>query len=199
MKTNYLKLAVMAIVAGAVLSACGSSNVAKTPEQKAAANRGVKLDKEECEELAIQESKRASGIGNNQTERLAKNTAALDARFNLLSAIQTIVVGMIKNFDQEHQAGANQNLVSDFVNQSGEEQKGLIEGVLSSSIICSNTYAQPDGSYRVYVCVEMNDETIGNLYKKLSQDKKISIQYEEARFRKEMEEGLDKYRNLQQQ
>jgi hypothetical protein len=30
----------MAVVAGAIMSSCGSSNVAKTPEQKAAANRG---------------------------------------------------------------------------------------------------------------------------------------------------------------
>jgi hypothetical protein len=181
------------------MSSCGSSKVAKTPQQKAAIDRGVKMEKEECEQLALKESRRTSGIGNSQSERLAKNSAALDARFNLLSAIQSIVVGMVKNFDQEHQSGANQNLASDFVNQSGEEQKALIEGVISSSVICTNTYAQPDGSYRVYACVEMNDETIGNLYRKLSQDKKISIQFEEARFRKEMEEGLDKYRSLIQQ
>ncbi|MDR3246931.1 MAG: hypothetical protein LBT50_10955, partial [Prevotellaceae bacterium] len=83
----------------------------------------------------------------------------------------------------------------DFVNQTGEEQKGLIDGVISSRIICSNTYAQTDGSYKVYVCVEMSDESIGNLYKKLSQDKKISIQYEEDKFRKEMEKGLEDFRN----
>jgi hypothetical protein len=45
----------------------------------------------------------------------------------------------------------------------------------------------------------MNDETIGNFYRKLSQDKKISIQFEEARFRKEMAERLDKYCSLMQQ
>jgi hypothetical protein len=193
---KILFFAAMAVFAGVMMTGCKSSKqIAKTPQQKAAIGRGVKLDKEECEELAIEKPKRASGIGYSQSERLAKNTASLDARANLLAVLQSIIVGMIKNFDQEHQAGANLDKVSDFVNQSGEEQKSLIDGVISSRIICSNTYAQEDGSYRVYVCVEMSDESIGAIYKKLSNDKKISIQFEEDRFRKEMEKGLEDYRN----
>jgi hypothetical protein len=192
---KILIFAAIAVLVGAMSSCGGTKQVAGTAPQKAAADRGLKMEKEECEEKAMESPKRASGIGSSQSERLAKNTAALDARANLLSAIQSIVTGMIKNFDQEHQAGANQNKASDFVNQSGQEQKALIDGVISSRIICSNTYAQGDGSYKVYVCVEMNDESIGNLYKKLSQDKKISIQFEEERFRKEMEKGLEDFRN----
>jgi hypothetical protein len=188
----------MSMAVAVVATSCGGpKQVAGNPAQKAAANRGVKLDKEECEEKAIASPKRASGIGNSQSERLAKNSAALDARTNIVGAIQTVLVGMIYNFDQEHQAGANQNKASDFVNQTGEEQKGLVDGVISSRIICSNTYAQDDGSYKVYVCVEMSDESVGNLYKKLSDDKKISIQFEEKKFRDEMEKELEAYRNRQ--
>jgi hypothetical protein len=196
MKKILIFITVVA-VAGAISSCGGTKQVAGTTSQKMAADRGLKMEKEECEEKAMESPKRASGIGTSQSERLAKNTAALDARANLLSAIQSIVSGMVKNFDQEHQAGANENKASDFINQSGQEQKALIDGVISSRIICSNTYAQGDGSYKVYVCVEMNDESIGNLYKKLSQDKKISIQFEEERFRKEMEKGLEDFRNSQ--
>jgi hypothetical protein len=198
MKKNYLKIAIAATLASMMITACGGSKqVATTPQQKAAANRGVKQEKEECEEKAMESPKRASGSGLSQSERLAKNSAALDARANLLSAIQSVVTGMIKNFDQEHQAGAGQNKASDFVNQSGQEQKALIDGVISSRVICSNTYIQEDGSYKVFVCVEMSDESIGNLYKKLSQDKKIAIQFEEERFRKEMEKELEDFRSRQ--
>ncbi|MDR1865604.1 MAG: hypothetical protein LBR08_08535 [Bacteroidales bacterium] len=192
----YAAMAAMIVTAGVSFTGCkGTKQVATTSQQKAALGRGVKMEKEECEEMAMKATKRASGIGSSQSERLAKNTAALDARTNLLAALQSIIVGMIKNFDQEHQAGANMQKTSDFVNQSGEEQKALLDGVISSRIICSNTYAQEDGSYKVYVCVEMTDESIGSIYKKLSQDKKISIQFEEDRFRKEMEKGLEDFRN----
>ncbi|GHU95177.1 hypothetical protein FACS1894156_4380 [Bacteroidia bacterium] len=180
------------------MTGCGSSKQVAATKEQVKATRGAKLDKEECEEKALESGKRASGIGLSQSERLAKNTAALDARANLQKAVQSILIGMIKNFDQEHQAGANAGKTSDFVNQSGEEQKGLIDGVLSSRIICSNTYIQDDGSYKVYVCVEMNDESIGNLHKKLSADKKISIQFEEKKFREEMDKELERYRESQQ-
>jgi len=198
MKTRTITIIVTlaVIIVSATFTGCKSSKkVAKTPQQREAANRGVKMDKEECEKEAFGSPKRASGIGTSQSERLAKNSAVLDARANLVAAIQSVVMGMIKNFDQEHQVGANMNKASDFVNQTGEEQKALIDAVISSRITCSNTYAQTDGSYRVYVCVEMNDESIANLYRQLSRDKKISIDYEESRFREEMEEGLEEFRN----
>ncbi|MDR3188926.1 MAG: hypothetical protein LBT94_07060 [Prevotellaceae bacterium] len=187
---RILKFAAIAALAG-TMSACGGTKFAST-------GKGKEVEKSECEKMAEMAPKRAAGIGNSQSERLAKNSAALDARSNLQSALQSILVGMIKNFDQEHQSGAGKNKASDFVNQTGQEQKALIDGVLSSKIICSKTwYNEETGSYTVHVCVEMSDESVGNLYKKLSQDKKISIQFEEDRFRKEMEKGLEDYRNNQ--
>jgi len=197
MKKNLFFIAAMAVLVSLVAFGCKSKQVVTTPKQKAAMNRGVKIEKEECEELAMGNSKRASGSGVSQSERLAKNTAVLDARNNMAAAMQTILIGMIKNFDQEHQSGANGSKQSDFVNQSGQEQKGLIDGVISSNIICSNTYAQGDGSYKVYVCIELSDGSIGALYNKLSNDKKISIQFEEKKFRAEMEKSLEDFRNRQ--
>lgn len=196
MKRN-LKIAVIASAIIIAAAGCKTTQKPTTPEQKAASGRGVKLDQEECEKLAMENPKRASGIGLSQSERLAKNSATLDARNNLTAAIQTVLVGMIKNFDQEHQAGAGKNKQSDFVNQTGEEQKGIINSTISSTVICSNTYVQEDGSYKVYACVEMSDGSIGALYNKLSNDKKISIQYEEKKFREEMDKELDALRNRQ--
>ncbi|MDR0415522.1 MAG: hypothetical protein LBH84_08955 [Prevotellaceae bacterium] len=193
MKRNYLKIAVvMAACASVMIMSC------KGPKQAASSARGQKMEKDECQKMAMMAPKRAAGTGNSQSERLATNSAALDARTNLQAAIQSILVGMIKNFDQEHQAGAGASKATDFVNQTGEEQKALIDGVLSSKVICSNTYYnEGTGTYTVYACVEMSDESVGNLYKKLSQEKKISIQFEEDRFRKEMEKELENFRSKQ--
>jgi hypothetical protein len=196
MKTNYLKLAVMAIVASAVLSACGSSKVAKTPEQKAAFDRGVKLDKEECEELAMKESKawRAAGNGVSAKEAFAKDIAELNAKARLARQLEEQINSLIRTFNQQHAAGKAQDLVG--------KDTGITEGyadqLLSNvKVICSNTYVKEDGSYNVYVCVEMGEESLSRIHKKLTDDQKLSIDFAEHQFKQEMEKAKEDYRSRQ--
>jgi hypothetical protein len=194
MKTNYLKLAVMAIVAGAILSSCGSSNVAKTPEQKAAANRGVKLDKEECEELAMRESKnwRAAGNGASAKETFAKDIAELNAKARLARQLEEQINSLIRTFNQQHAVGNAQDLVG--------KDTGITEGyadqLLSNvKVVCSNTYVKEDGSYNVYVCVEMGEESLSRIHKKLTDDQKLSIDFAEHQFKQDMEKAKEEYRS----
>ena len=196
MKTNYLKLALVAIVAGALFSACGSAKTAKTPEQKAAANRGVKLEKEECEELAMRESKnwRASGNGVSAKESFARNLAELDAKARLARQLEEQINSLIRAFNQQHAAAGAQDLVG--------KDTGITEGYadqLLSSVktICSNTYAKEDGSYNVYVCVEMGEESLSRIHKKLTDDQKLSIDFAEHQFKQDMEKAKEDYRSRQ--
>jgi outer membrane biogenesis lipoprotein LolB len=64
MKKMYLKIAVTAIVACLLFTACRCTKTAKTPEQKVSMDRGVQMDKEECEELALKETKNWRESGN---------------------------------------------------------------------------------------------------------------------------------------
>jgi uncharacterized protein YceK len=196
MKTNYLKLVLVAIVAGALFSACGSSKTAKTPEQKAAANRGVKLEKEECEELAMRESKnwRASGNGVSAKESFARNLAELDATARLARQLEEQIHSLVRAFNQQRAAASAQDLVG--------KDTGIAEGYtdqLLSNVktICSNTYAKEDGSYNVYVCVEMGEETLSRIHKKLTDDQKLSIDFAEHQFKQDMEKAKEDYRSRQ--
>jgi hypothetical protein len=63
--------------------------------------------------------------------------------------------------------------------------------------ICSNTYVKEDGSYNVYVCVEMGEESLSRVHKKLTDDQKLSIDFAEQQFKKEMEKAKEDYRNRQ--
>ena len=196
MKKNYLKLALVAIVAGALFSACGSSKTAKTPEQKAAANRGVKLEKEECEELAMRESKnwRASGNGVSAKESFARNLAELDAKARLARQLEEQINSLIRAFNQQHAAAGAQDLVG--------KDTGITEGYADQLLgnvkpICSNTYVKEDGSYNVYVCVEMSEESLSRIHKKLTDDQKLSIDFAEHQFKQEMEKAKEDYRNRQ--
>ena len=196
MKTNYLKLVLVAIVAGALFSACGSSKTAKTPEQKAAMNRGVKLDKEECEALAMKESKnwRASGNGVSAKESFARDIAELNAKARLARQLEEQINSLIRAFNQQHAATGAQDLVG--------KDTGIAEGYadqLLSNVktVCSNTYAKEDGSYNVYVCVEMGEETLSRIHKKLTDDQKLSIDFAEHQFKQEMEKAKEDYRSRQ--
>jgi hypothetical protein len=196
MKTNYLKLTLVAIVAGALFAACGSAKTAKTPEQKAAMNRGVKLEKEECEELAMKESKnwRASGNGVSPKADFARNLAELSAKARLARQLEEQINSLIRAFNQQHEAGRTQELVG----KATEITEGYADQLLSNvKTICSNTYVKEDGSHNVYVCVEMGEETLSRIHKKLTDDQKLSIDFAEHQFKQEMEKAKEDYRNRQ--
>jgi hypothetical protein len=201
MKTNYLKLALVAIVAGALFTACGSSKTgssktAKMPEQKAAANRGVKLDKEECEELAVQESKnwRAAGNGVSPKEAFARNLAELSAKARLARQLEEQINSLISAFNQQHEDGKTQDLVG----KGTQIEVGYADQLLSNvKTICSNTYVKEDGSYNVYVCVEMGEESLTRVHKKLTDDQKLSIDFAEHQFKQDMEKAKADYRSRQ--
>jgi hypothetical protein len=193
---KILKFAVIAMVASVVFSACGSSKVAKTPEQKAAANRGMKLDKEECEELAMRESKnwRAAGNGVSAKEAFARDIAELNAKTRLARGLEEQINSLIRTFNQQHAAGNAQDLVG--------KDTGIAEGyadqLLSNvKVVCSNTYVKEDGSYNVYVCVEMGEESLSRIHKKLTDDQKLSIDFDEHQFKQDMEKAKEEHRNRQ--
>jgi hypothetical protein len=156
----------------------------------------VKLEKEECEELALKESKawRASGNGVSPKEALARNIAELTAKARLARQLEEQINSLIRLFNQQHEAGNTQDLVG----KATEITDGYADQLLSNvKVICTNTYAKQDGSYNVYVCVEMGEESLSRIHKKLSDDQKLSIDFGEYQFKQEMEKAKEDYRNRQ--
>jgi hypothetical protein len=196
MKKNYLKFALVAIVAGVIVASCGSTKTARTPEQKSAMSRGVKADKEECEQLALQESKnwRASGNGVSPQEAFARNIAELDAKVRLARQLEEQINSLIRSFNQQHV----KDKTPDLAGKSTGITEGYADQLLSNvKTICSNTYVKEDGNYNVYVCVEMGEEALSRVHKKLTDDQKLSIDFAEYQFKQEMEKAKEDYRNRQ--
>jgi hypothetical protein len=74
--------------------------------------------------------------------------------------------------------------------------KGYVDKILSNvRTICNNTYVKPDGSYNVYVCVEMGEQGLSAIHKKLTDDQKLSIDYAEAQFIKDMSKAKEDFRD----
>ena len=203
MNTKFLKVAAIAVL-GVVMIACKSNkqgynaNQAKpvTEAQRQAANRGTKLQKEECEEMALEASNnlRESGNGISDKEAFAVNLALLDARSKLAQQLEVLVNGLIRNFNQQHEA--NKDFAS--VGKASQIQQGYFEQFLTNTrLVCKNTYVKEDGKYNVYVCVEMNEQQQKAMYKKLSDEKKIAVDFAEHQFLKDLEKAKEDYRQKQ--
>jgi hypothetical protein len=194
MNTKYIKFAVMAIAVSVAAMSCGSSKKAKTPAQKEAVSRGVKLEAEDCEKLSMEKTAdwRASGNGVSPKESFAKNIAELNAKARLARQLEEQINSLVRAFNQQHEAGG----VQDFSAKATGIDEGYADQLLTNvKTICSNTYVKEDGSYNVYVCVEMGEQNLSAIHKKLSADKKLSIDFAEDQFKKEMEKAKEDYRN----
>ena len=195
MKNYFFRMSVMALIAiTTVIAGCKSGQKATTPQQKSAMNRGAKMEKEECEEMARISPARASGNGVSQSERLAKNSAALNARQELASTVKTALIGMGTNFEEQFKSNKDGSYKGRDVNFIG----GLVDGSVTASIICSNTYVKDDGSYNVYVCVEMDKGSLDNLYNKISRNEELSIKFDEKMFKDEMDRRLKELREQEE-
>ncbi|GHT14027.1 hypothetical protein AGMMS4956_11120 [Bacteroidia bacterium] len=193
MKKQYLKFALVAVTAGVIATSCGSGSKMTTPQQKQSANRGAKLEKEECEALSMKDSKnwRASGNGVSTKEAFAKSMAELNAKARLARQLEEQINSLVRTFNQQHEADGASSLVS----KSTEIAEGYVDKLLTNvKTICSNTYVKADGSFNVYVCVEMSEESLTAIHKKLTADQKLSIDFAEHQFKKDMEKAKADYR-----
>jgi hypothetical protein len=204
---KILLFAATAAFAGLSMSGCGGTKTVATgynPEQKApttaaqaqSAKRGLKLEKEECEELALEatDNLRESGNGVSDKEAFAVNLALLDARSKLAQQLEVLTNGLIRNFNQQHEAGEGFASVA----KAGDLQQGYFEQFLTNTRpICKNTYVKEDGKYNVFVCIEMGDQQKKNLYKKLSNDQKIVVDFAEKQFMDDLNKAKEEFRQKQ--
>ena len=205
-RLNILTIAVLAAILGFGFTGCGGKRQAAAPgypahttapttaAQAQAADRGVLVQQEPCEAMAFEpvDSFRESGIGLSDRESFATDLALLNARARMAQRLTTSVSGMIRNFNQQYGAGADQWAS---VEKAGGLQQAYFEQFLTNTKqICKNTYVRQDGRYNVYVCIEMNDNEILEMHKKLTDDKMLQIDFSESQFQREMAKEREDYR-----
>ena len=156
-------------------------------------SRGTKLIREECEELAMDITSvnpRAAGNAISINEMMATNMALLDARSNLAQQLEVFVNGAIKSFNQQYAAEGNISLDQ----KNTQVQAAYFENILNNTRpICKNTYLKDDGSYNVYVCIEMDPNLTHIVYEQLKNDKMLHIDFNEERFKSEINEARKLY------
>ena len=127
-------------------------------------------------------------------EAFARSLAEINAKTRLARQLEEQINALIRTFNQQHEAASAQ----DFTGKGTEIAEGYVDQLLSYvKTICHNTYVRQDGSFNVYVCVEMDEENLSRIHKKLTDDQKLSIDFGEHLFLQEMEKRKEEYRNRQ--
>jgi hypothetical protein len=129
-----------------------------------AAFRGVS-----CEEMAIANALLAGGYGSK--ESLVKSTAE-NVKVALGRAISEKVNGMLRSLNADKDSEITEGYFEQFLNKA--------------HTIRTNTYVKPDDTCHVYVCVEIGEDTLAAMHKKLSEDKKIPTDFSAQQFIQEM-------------
>jgi hypothetical protein len=163
-------------------------------------SRGVKREKEECEEFAFQAeaNPRASASAVSRSEAVAYKMAMTEARAELAAQVAAEITGFVRRRVEQYRltAGADTEFALNSANLrgsvSGSNNKprtvsALIEADSSETVqrvvqvisntrpVCKNTYDCGDGSVRVYVCVEMGLAAQRQVYKELKNDELIDF------------------------
>lgn len=194
MKKIFALVAVLLAICVAPNDAEAQSRKEKKDSKKATSqSRGTKLIREECEELAMDitsANPRAAGSAISINEMMATNMALLDARSSLAQQLEVFVNGAIKSFNQQYAAEGNISLDQ----KNTQVQAAYFENILNNTRpICKNTYLKDDGSYNVYVCIEMDPNLTHIVYEQLKNDKMLHIDFNEERFKSEINEARKLY------
>lgn len=194
MKKIFALVAVLLAICVAPNDAEAQSRKEKKDSKKVTSqSRGTKLIREECEELAMDitsANPRAAGNAISINEMMATNMALLDARSSLAQQLEVFVNGAIKSFNQQYAAEGNISLDQ----KNTQVQAAYFENILNNTRpICKNTYLKDDGSYNVYVCIEMDPNLTHIVYEQLKNDKMLHIDFNEERFKSEINEARKLY------
>jgi hypothetical protein len=138
---------------------------------------------------------RASGNGVSAKESFARSIAELDAKTRLARQLEEQINGLIRTFNQQHESGAGAASATSLVGKNTEIQEGYVDKLLSNvRTICNNSYVKENGDFNVYVCVEMSEQGLTAIHKKLTEDQKLSIDFAEDQFKKDMAKAKEDFR-----
>jgi len=186
------------VAAAALLASCGASKQTASTDYQYQQRPGRTMrTKEPCIEKAQEanvKNFRAYGTATSYVEKVALNEAERDARNRLAAMLKTAVEGAAQDYAQN----ANQN-IKNTASSLGEAvmTQFIAEEISNTRIIETTIYDLTDGSIQVYVCLEMEmskDDFSKNLNNTLDRDGLIELQYDRDRFIKQMEKGLEEYK-----
>ena len=198
------------------MQSCGSSQQVATAPVNVVSQNQVQQDIEvalnPCEEYSLKAtSQRAVGTGVHFRETTADNLAQLNARANLAKALQQCVQAATKNYADGKELfaadGESSSYVTDQSAGVADSEAGWAKELIKGApVVMKRKYKTPDNQWRIYVCVEYQEsvaEMAAKITKvfneKLTQEQKARIDFNEQKFKQEMQEAMGDYKGVTEQ
>jgi hypothetical protein len=201
MKKINLKVAVMAVMAGIVMSACGSSKqtssaVSVTDKKEMAKQFNAPAQIEvttPCSEPedSSEDFIRVNGSGTSKDRTMAKDRAYLDA----LAQLALKLAGVAASEKQRVAVSTNAD-GEDFHDKVVANSKAIAQANVAGYRTACEKYTQTPGnpSYNCYVTIEFGKQkVVKQLYESLSNEKLLKADYDFDRYMKEFNTDLKEY------
>ena len=200
------KTILLAAVAATVVCSCGTSkkntnsnlsyNQKLQNAQNATPTRKLRPT-EPCEALAWERDLAAAGTATSYSEKIARNEAVRDARYELGRMMKVAVEGAAEDYMRN--VTKNKKSTAESISEEINTQF-FAECVKNSKVIKTTVYDLSDGQIQVYACVEVvaNFEVLDKMAdvakNVLSNDEALEVEFDKNRFKDSMKEGLQKYK-----
>lgn len=186
------KILLLTVIA---LFAVSCSNTKKTTSVD---SQRVKVEKEECEEMSLEESDylRGYGVGTSADKMFARDMATAAARNAISQAVAYLNSSLYDNFNQQYMAqNKDSKLTRELMGKTQQMINGVTEEMLKGSkVICSNTY-MVGTDYEVHACVELTGIDYAEKVREvIPAQVKEEIDVSREMLKKQKEEALEELR-----
>ncbi|MDR0940884.1 MAG: hypothetical protein LBM68_01520 [Bacteroidales bacterium] len=197
-KFTVLRIALVAIVASSLLSACGSRKqaaVSVTDQKEMLKQVGVPAEVEiifPCSDIdSDEEFLRVNGTGNSKDRAMAKDRAYQNALANLASKL----AGVMSMSNSKAAVSTNAD-GEDFHDKMVAVSKLIAKANVSGYRTACEKYTvkTTDGSYNCYVTIELGKQkVVKEMYNALSSQGLLKADYDFDKYMKAMEEDIKAY------
>lgn len=181
MRTNFLRVSSMFLFLGTlvlIMPSCKSSKNVGKPVSEGMQEITVPLSGKEYQ--SNKELFRAKSVGKSPDIATAKKIALTNAKAELAGLITTTIKSVTHNYTNQRSVADAQDFENKFENLTKEIVAQQLNNV---SIIGEKVFKDKAGTVEYWVAVEMPTESvIVGLESRISQDKKLQIDYDKKKF-----------------
>jgi uncharacterized protein YcfL len=135
---------------------------------------------------------RASSMATSTDLQLSKEKALLLAKQRLVTLIKSTTKSVTDRYKNERGFSDASEVESKFENMTREVANETLSNVV---VVCEKSSVLDNGKYNSFIAIEVNrDDVLTGMDQRLSNDKKLQVDYDKQQFEKIFNEEMDKLR-----
>ena len=188
MKTNFFKVAAMAILISIVATSCGSNKPAPITK----VNEEIEILVPCGEFFTDANFFRGQGVTQSRDLNTAREKARMAANVELASSMTV----WIKQLSEKYVNDAGQSPADyEEIYESLTKQK-VDQQMSNVSVVCNKVTKTTDNMYKVYMAVEVDRKKVFESYdKSFAEDKKLKTLYDREKFRAIYDAEMESFKN----